>query len=82
MANPEIKPMLQSLGWTYSGDLSGDGEIDLSDHALFAECINGPEVSTAPPGCAPAQFLDADLDGDSDVDLGDFAVFEQLFGTL
>ncbi|UCG16011.1 MAG: hypothetical protein JSV19_12030 [Phycisphaerales bacterium] len=79
MANPEIKPMLQNIGWTFGDpDLDGDGDVDLGDYTLFADCMAGPNVGVVPPGCADAQFHNADLDGDEDVDLGDFASFQRV----
>jgi hypothetical protein len=58
------------------GDLDGDGDVDLSDFALFGQCFGG--ANNPPAGsCAPG--VDADLDGDTDVDLTDFAVFAQNF---
>ncbi|HNU43663.1 MAG TPA: FG-GAP repeat protein, partial [Phycisphaerae bacterium] len=55
------------------GDFDGDGDVDLSDYAFFADCLEGPLVS-CPPECEPA-----DLDGDLDVDLADFAAFQAAF---
>ncbi len=55
-------------------DMDRDGDVDLTDFALFQGCFNGP--NQAPPvGCA----VDADFDNDSDVDLSDFAVFQTCF---
>ena len=61
------------------GDFDGDGDVDLDDYAVFAACLNGPEVSTPPAGCTPEEFDLADLLGDNDVDLGDFGEFCQAF---
>jgi hypothetical protein len=55
------------------GDLDADGDVDVSDHAVFASCITGPGESLV-PGCGPA-----DLGGDGDVDLDDFTLFQQQF---
>lgn len=55
------------------GDLDGDGDVDLSDFALFAQCFTGASLP-AQVGCSQA-----DLDGDDDVDLTDFATFAQNF---
>jgi hypothetical protein len=74
MANPEIKPMLQSIGWTFVGDLDGNGEINLNDYALLEGCLTGPGGGALPPGCS-----EADLDGNGTVDLGDVAIFQRLF---
>jgi glucose/arabinose dehydrogenase len=50
-------------------DLDVDGDVDLSDYALFADCITGP--GAAPPldvECEPADF-----DANEKIDLWDFA---------
>ena len=60
------------------GDLNSDGVVNHSDLALFAQCVNGPDVSTPPPGVAPVLFAASDLNDDSDVDLADFAAFQVL----
>ena len=61
------------------GDLDGDGDVDLDDVGVFADCLAGPEVSTPPGECTQEQFDVADLDADNDVDLADFAVFQRKF---
>ncbi|MCP4250088.1 MAG: hypothetical protein GY778_23855 [bacterium] len=54
------------------GDLDCDGDADLGDFSMLADCLDGP-ASTAPLGCH-----NADLDEDGDVDLADFAQFQSL----
>ncbi len=61
------------------GDIDQDGDVDLADHALFAGCLSGPNVSTVPAGCSASDFEAADLDDDSDVDLGDHGLFAAYF---
>jgi hypothetical protein len=78
MANPEIKPMLVDIGWSFGGDLNGDYTIDLADYALLAACVSGPDEPTIPPGCPPERFDSSDLDNDDDVDLADLAIFSRL----
>lgn len=57
------------------GDLDGDRDVDLDDHAIFVACLNGPDVSTLPLRCTQEQFDLADLEVDQDVDLHDFKFF-------
>lgn len=61
------------------GDLDLDLDVDLNDHAVFADCLAGPGVLTPPAPCPPAAFGRADFDLDGDVDLTDSATF---FGLL
>jgi hypothetical protein len=56
------------------GDLDVNGLVNLADHALWTDCMNGPDVAY-PIGCAAA-----DLQVDNDVDLADFADFGNAFG--
>lgn len=73
MSNPDIKPMLQSIGWTLEGDLDGDCDVDSEDFSALAGCMAGPDDPYT-PGCNGA-----DLDDDGDVDLADFATFQAAF---
>ncbi|HUW84069.1 MAG TPA: hypothetical protein VMZ31_14890 [Phycisphaerae bacterium] len=61
------------------GDFDDDGDVDLGDYEEFLACLNGPNVTTPPPGCSPQQFAEADLDGDEDCDLADAAAFARRF---
>jgi len=61
---------------TWSGDLDGDGAVDLSDFLIFQQCFGGSGNPPAPT-CPPS--LNADLDLDGDVDLADFLIFQQNF---
>jgi len=57
------------------GDFDDDDDVDLTDFAVFTQCLGGPGVTTPPPGCHPADFSAADFEGDGDVDLGDYQAF-------
>ena len=57
------------------GDLDHDGDVDLADFVLFADCLNGPGVAY-PVGCDAA---DLESPADGDVDLADFAAFQAAF---
>lgn len=59
-----------------SADFDGDGDVDSSDFAQFAQCFGG---SNNPPASGCPSGVDTDLDGDGDVDLADFALFAQQF---
>jgi hypothetical protein len=56
-----------------TGDLDDDGNVDLNDFALFADCLTGPTIP-AGPECNPADF-----DRDADLDLADFSAFQRAF---
>ncbi|UCG15862.1 MAG: hypothetical protein JSV19_11265 [Phycisphaerales bacterium] len=57
------------------GDFDADGDLDLSDYAMLAFCIAGPDYAF--PGGHLCRIFD--FDGDSDVDLADFAEFQAAF---
>jgi hypothetical protein len=55
------------------GDFNHDGDVDLEDFVMLAECLGGP-YQPIDSGCGIV-----DVDGDDDVDLADFAGFQRLF---
>ena len=59
-----------------AADFNRDGDIDLDDYAMFAQCIqsSGPGHSYAPGGCRVF-----DLSNDDDVDLRDFGDFLMVY---
>jgi hypothetical protein len=73
MSNPEIKPMLQSIGWSFDADIDGNGDVDSQDFDVFAGCMSGPDASPS-PGCEAA-----DLNEDGAVDLADLAELQAAF---
>lgn len=60
-------------------DLDHDGDVDLADYELQADCMAGPNVGVPPLGCTGDMFGAADLDSDGDVDLRDFELFAPAF---
>lgn len=70
--------MARLAGWAGppAPDLDGDGDVDLDDFAVFADCLAGPGVITPPTGCTSEQFGQTDLDHDNDVDVADLAIFQ------
>ena len=56
------------------GDLNNDGDVDLSDYTIFAQCLQGPNVTVV------GDCLNADADADDDVDAADFAAFQEAIG--
>ena len=60
------------------GDFDRDCDVDVSDCAIFADCLNGPNMLPAPAGVP--SVLDClgvfDVDRDNDVDLADFCYVE------
>jgi len=64
------------------GDHDGDGDVDLNDYAVMADCMFGPDITPAPnPPTTAAQCLAVfDADFDQDVDLADIAALQTDFG--
>jgi hypothetical protein len=61
------------------GDIDGDCNVDIADHARCTPCFTGPGNSTRPAACSQNNFTACDIQGDNDVDLLDFAEFTILF---
>ncbi|MCP4249294.1 MAG: hypothetical protein GY778_19810 [bacterium] len=64
------------------GDADGDGDVDLDDHAVFFDCMAGPDTAPSPtPPTTPQDCLNVfDFDDEADVDLFDFAAFQAILG--
>jgi hypothetical protein len=67
---------IELAGFEY-GDLSGDGAVNLLDHAGVSGCLAGPDGAAVAAGCEAA-----DLNGDDIVDLVDVGRFQRRFGTI
>ena len=76
-----LAPVLAALAAT-PGDADGDGDVDLADHAVFYDCMAGPDAAPTPePPITLELCLNAfDFDVDLDVDLYDAAAFNLSFG--
>jgi hypothetical protein len=55
------------------GDITGDGAIDLADHAAFVACLGEEPGSSQTCTCS-------DFDGSGAVDLADFVLLQPVFG--
>ena len=71
MSNPEIRPALHDMDWTFDGDFDDDGDLDASDFAAMLGCLTSPDT---PTGC-----IIADMDDDTDADVHDVALFQQAY---
>lgn len=55
------------------GDVDGDHDVDLDDHAVLYACLTGPDQEASP------ECTNADVDLDRDVDLADFVALSGAF---
>jgi len=60
-----------------TGDVDGDGDVDVLDWAYFAPALSGPDVTAPPPGTSAYHFAGSDLEQDGDVDLADAALLQR-----
>ncbi len=58
-------------------DYNVDGQFNLDDELMFANCIGGPAVSGGSPSCEIDIYSLKDFDRDGDVDLYDFAMLQR-----
>jgi probable HAF family extracellular repeat protein len=62
------------------GDFDGNGIVQLGDHAVYIDCLGGPDVDPDPSGTTAEECLDTfDFDQDDDLDLSDYSEFQSLF---
>ena len=61
------------------GDVDGDFDVDLTDHAITADCLSGPESDVSQGVCSLEEFDLSDTDDDGDVDLRDVAAIQNAF---
>lgn len=74
-------------GEAVTGDLDGDRDVDLDDHALLVGCTGGPDVQydpdNLPIGCKLSAnedgILSADADRNGRIDLADFGALQRCF---
>jgi hypothetical protein len=70
------------------GDLEQDGDVDVNDVGVFADCATGPhvlyDIQNLPAACTLSpdeeDLLPADFDADGDVDQADFSVLQRSLG--
>jgi hypothetical protein len=71
-----VKVLIGSTPEPVPGDLDGNGDVDIADFELLAQCLAGP---VGGPAASCPSAVDADFDADGDVDLADFALFARYF---
>ncbi len=79
--DPITKPFL-TIGSATPGDADGDGDADLHDFAILADCLSGPDTPPRPqmPNVTAKDCLWAfDRDADADVDLDDLSRLLESF---
>jgi hypothetical protein len=76
VSNVALADIQDHLTPLYRGDLDGSGAVDITDFALFTDCMGGPDNAVAPT-CPVG--IDADLDLDGDADLLDAAILAVNF---
>ena len=55
-----------------TGDLTGDGDLDLEDFGAFAECFRA--------GSLPPECQHGDMDGSEAIDSDDYPLFHDALG--
>ncbi len=61
------------------GDVDGDFDVDVTDHAIAANCLSGPESDVSEGACGLEEFDLPDTDDDGDVNLCDIAAIQNAF---
>lgn len=62
-------------------DYDGDGDVDLADYSVLADCLSAPGAAPGPTGAMTPAVCQAvfDSDQDRDIDLHDFSEFQMAF---
>jgi hypothetical protein len=77
-SDPASKPYIEITTALQPGDFNEDGQVNLVDFALLANCFS---LSAPNANCDAATLAATDMDGSGTVDLVDFATFALLFGS-
>jgi hypothetical protein len=71
--SPERAVVLIPISTGLPGDFDGDGDVDLADHGMLIDCLDGPLWGIR------AECVVADLTQDGFIDLGDVAMHQAAF---
>lgn len=74
-AGGKVSGYLAKWSCVRRGDMNQDSVVDLSDFAVFFDCIGGPSQPVEETACVPG-----DINSDYHIDLLDFATFQRTLG--
>jgi hypothetical protein len=83
--NDEQDVYFVRVGPTVQGDFDADGDVDVRDYSVLADCLAGPGVAPDPQQTGVIRrdclhvFDHGDDGPDDDVDLADIAAFQRMF---